>query len=283
MTEVEVQQEAQADSVADGQDRKKAKRSWAKRLFPVLVLVLGVFAGVALFYYNQARIQRSAVRQLEARGAKVTYEPGLAPGWLRGWLPRDFTDRVVTVTLVDSDTRDISSIAVLPHIRKLWLVATGVYDITAVSRLWELEELVIDSSPVRDLSPLGELARLRVLRFNDTKVRDLTPLSKLRLEQLWFSGTPVHRLEPLAAMDSLQSIVISHTRIRDLKPIAELTEMVTIKMDHSNVNDLRPLEKMKKLSNVSFRGLPILPSQVARLDVNLPNWECKAFQDPRRN
>ena len=254
----------------------KKKRSPITTLF---VFLLSLLTGFLIYYVNSCRVQLNAIAELDKYGAQIDYEPGPYADWLDGFLPSKVADRVVGVRVVDEKFRDVTVLANLPSIRKLYLVSTGVYDISSLSRLWDLEELCIDSSPVRDLSPLQSLDKLRVLRFSDTKVRDLTPVAELKLEKISFSNTSIWELEPLRDNPTLESLVIANTRIRDLEPLGLMPELRSIKMDNSNVKDLRPLEKMKKLNNVSFSGLPIVPSQVARLDLFLPEWECPVFND----
>ncbi|MEM7457325.1 MAG: hypothetical protein AAF456_23520 [Planctomycetota bacterium] len=251
----------------------------------IATAVLGVSFGTGLFVnhlYDSAQEKR-IVEELQAGGADVRFETGGGSKTTRSLFGRYFFDKVVEVRINDEEFDDLTDIQFLRDLEILRIDDTSVRNLGPISELWNLKVLSINDTPVRDLIAVENLLDLEEVHAEGTEIRNLDPLINLNLKTLRCSRTNVGDLAPVSNMEELNDLRFSYTMVQDLRPLEKVNMLTIIHLDHTHVWDLRPLEESKRLSEVVFDGAPLLPSMVARLDLELPNWTYgKSYEEVRR-
>ena len=104
-----------------------------------------------------------------------------------------------------SDISDISPLAGLTSLTTLDLRGNNISDVTLLAKLVNLEKLWLSENPITDISPLAGLTALRWLVIMDANVSNVTPLAKLvNLEQLLLAGNSITDFSPLSNLNNLQ-------------------------------------------------------------------------------
>ena len=155
----------------------------------------------------------------------------------------------------NNQVSDLSPLAGLINLQKLFLDRNQVSDLSPLSGLTNLHELLIISNPVPDISPLRGLKNLKRLWMDRTFVSDLSPLRGLiNLVELDFHDTVVSDLSPLAGLINLEDLRFSYQGLSDISPLARLVNLKWVhSWDHS-ISDLSPLAGLTKLEKIDFCG-----------------------------
>ncbi len=155
----------------------------------------------------------------------------------------------------NNQVADLSPLAGLINLQKLFLDRNQVADLSPLSGLTNLHELLIISNPVSDISPLRGLKNLKRLWMDRTFVSDLSPLRGLiNLVELDFHDTVVSDLSPLAGLINLEDLRFSYQGLSDISPLAGLVNLRWVhSWDHS-ISDLSPLAGLTKLEKIDFCG-----------------------------
>ena len=162
---------------------------------------------------------------------------------------------------------DLSPIAGLINLQKLWISSNPISDLTPVSGLTNLTDLVLNKTLVSDLSPVSGLTNLTRLSPGGSYISDLSPIAGLiNLEDLYFPGGPddhnISDISPLAGLINLKFIASWGHTISDLSPLAGLTKLEKIDFCGGNISDLTPLAgltNLKELYLVSEKVSDISP------------------------
>ena len=101
-----------------------------------------------------------------------------------------------------------------------------VSDISVLANLTNLERLFLEKTNVSDVSPLATLTNLRILELSDTNVSDISPLANLpNLEKLYISDTNVSDISPLANLPNLTHLGLGFTQVWDVAPLANFPKL----------------------------------------------------------
>ncbi len=122
------------------------------------------------------------------------------------------------IVLIRCGLTDISALAGLPVLRKLWISEnSNLKDLTPLAECPALEELLAYDTGVMDLTPLRGLQKLREITLSGSLVRDVSPLAESpSLEMLWLYGTPVEDVSCLTSLPKLNDINIYKTNVTDI-------------------------------------------------------------------
>lgn len=135
-------------------------------------------------------------------------------------------------------------------------------DITPLAKLQGLKRLYLGYTNVSDVAPLHRLSSLQTLILHNTPVSDISPLSRLsNLEVLDLSGTGVANLEPLSRLKALTDLNLNDTQVSELIPLQDLTQLVKLHIERTRVTDLRPLAKFTAMIeqwNSDEEGVPVV-------------------------
>jgi hypothetical protein len=115
-------------------------------------------------------------------------------------------------------------------------------DISAVASLSDLRRLYLDQTNCNDLSHIAGLQQLRHLDCDGTKVSDLSPIAGLlQLQRLSCWGTQVSDLSPLIELSNLTHISARHCKIRALPPeIGQLHRLKSLRLEGNPLEDPLP-------------------------------------------
>ena len=162
---------------------------------------------------------------------------------------------------------DLSPIAGLLNLRRLYLIGTPVSDLSPLRGLTNLTELHLNDTPVSDILPVRGLTNLTHFSVHGTLVTDLSPIAGLiNLTNLAFSSENLSDISPLAGLINLESISCWGHAISDLSPLAGLTKLEGIDFCGGNISDLTPLAGLPNLTELYLAGEEISDiSPLARL------------------
>jgi hypothetical protein len=168
--------------------KSKPKRRWPQfslRTFFVLMTAFAVWFGWAM---HNAREQRKGVVWVEESGGTFAYDYQIgidkvgwlripdaeppSPKWVRHILGIDFMDDVVVVDLRETQVSDVTTLAGVKNLERLYLGGTQVSDLPPLAGWKNLEQLSFRDTQVSDLTPLAGLKNLRNLYLRDTPVSE---------------------------------------------------------------------------------------------------------------
>ena len=146
---------------------------------------------------------------------------------------------------------DLSPIAGLINLRRLYLLNTPISDLSPLKGLINLTELHLNDTLVSDLSPIRGLTNLVSLNIHPTLVTDLSPVAGLiNLESIAFSNENLSDISPLAGLVNLRQVFCWGHAISDLSPLAGLTKLERIDFCGGNISDLTPLTGLPGLKTL---------------------------------
>ena len=150
---------------------------------------------------------------------------------------------------------DLSPIAGLINLRRLFLHNNPVSDISPLRGLKNLTELSITHTLVSDISPVKGLTNLTWLEADHTLVTDLSPVAGLiNLERLEFANENLSDISPIAGLINLKRILCWGHAISDLSPLAGLTKLERIDFCGGDISDLTPLAGLTGLKELYLAG-----------------------------
>ena len=146
---------------------------------------------------------------------------------------------------------DLSPLAGLIELRKLWLSKNPISDISPVRGLTNLTDLGLYDTMISDISPVRDLTNLTKLHFHSTEVTDLSPISGLiNLKSIAFSNHNLSDISPLVGLINLESISCWGHAISDLSSLAGLTKLERIDFCGGNISDLTPIAELPNLKEL---------------------------------
>ena len=159
--------------------------------------------------------------------------------------------------LRDNQISDISPIAGLINLQRLYLDDNLISDISPIAGLVELHRISLNRNPVSDMSPLRSLKNLNHLSMNHTSISDISLVRNLpSLTIFGFRDTYVSDLSPLRGLINMTALGFSNKSesISDLSPLAGLINLEYINSWGNSISDLSPLAGLTKLEIVDFCG-----------------------------
>ena len=161
--------------------------------------------------------------------------------------------------LDDNQISDISPIAGLINLQRLYLDDNQISDISPIAGLVELHRISLNRNPVSDMSPLSGLKNLNHLSMNDTFISDISLVRSLpSLTIFGFRSTHVSDLSPLAGLINMTALGFSNKSesesISDLSPLAGLINLEYINSWGNSISNLSPLAGLTKLERIDFCG-----------------------------
>ena len=156
----------------------------------------------------------------------------------------------------NNQVSDLSPIAGLINLQKLFLMHNPVSDLSPLAGLINLHELLIIHNPISDIFPLRGLKNLKKLWMEHTLVSDFSPLRGLtNLVEFHFHHSFVSDLSPLAGLINLERLGFSENRgVSDISPLAGLINLKRIGSWGHSISDLSPLAGLTKLERINFCG-----------------------------
>jgi len=170
--------------MSDTKQQPKRKRRWFSFSLRTLLLVVTACCLFLGWWTNSAQRQKRAVAWVEESRGIVYYDwhvdddgnvddsIELEPNWLRDWLGVDYVHQVTGAAFYETKISDLSALADLKNLEKLYLNNTQGSDLSPLADLKNLEWLILIDTQVIDLSPLADLKNLNYLYIDNTKVSE---------------------------------------------------------------------------------------------------------------
>ncbi|PHS18339.1 MAG: hypothetical protein COA78_02405 [Blastopirellula sp.] len=153
--------------------------------------------GSVEYSFRRGRMLFNPASMLGSSIPRFDFGKSPVPEWLLNLFGVDFFH---SVTIVDfpynEEISDLSPLASLTDLKKIWISSPNVTDLSAIAHLTQIEELSLSGSSVTDLSPLGKFENLKELDLQRTQATDISPLFKLKkLSLVHLMGTEVSKEE----------------------------------------------------------------------------------------
>ncbi len=209
---------------------------------------LRAMLGAALGVDGDAEItqgQMATLRTMSSRGDRH--------GTIADLKGIEFAVNATELGLYSHDISDLSPLAQLRALEKLWLDNNQVVDLSPLAELPSLGVLKLRNNRVSDLSPLAELTRLYNLDLSDNRVSNISVLAKRSLLFLELNNNDISDISPLAET-SLQRLYLGGTGISDLSPLGKHTEMTHLGLAQNQISDISPLAEFTRLRYLDLSG-----------------------------
>ena len=155
------------------------------------------------------------------------------------------------LNLNSTNVSDVSAIAKLTRLERLYLSDTNVSDISPLVNLTKLKSLSLNSTNVSDISALANLTNLSWLSLSDTNVSDISALARLtKLKTLGLRDTDVSDISALANLTNLEWLSLNSTNVSDISALARLTKLKTLGLYNTNVSDISALARLMNLEGL---------------------------------
>ncbi len=201
------------------------RRRWFRfslRTLLVLVIIVAIPLAWIAKERRQSRCERQLAEQLQEQGFRTIEfgrpygsldltRHGAPLGWWRDVSKKVLGERIITLSAVNADLKDLTPLTGLTYLHGLHLHSIPVSDLTPLANFKKLEYLTLRTMPVRDLTPLAGLTNLKSLEFRFVKINDLTPLAGLtKLTRLTMNDTQVTDEQVEALQKALPNCTIQH-------------------------------------------------------------------------
>lgn len=169
-------------------------------------------------------------------------------------------ERFIRLEGDDLTNADLEPLKHMTNLRRLDITApySQINDLSSLAGLNKLERLYIECTEVTDISPLTGLIGLEDLVLTRGSISDLTPLSGLtNLWSLDLSENNIGDLAPIAGLVNLSTLIITENQISDISPLAGLTNLHLLEAYNNQISDVSPLAGLKTYMHIGLSGNPI--------------------------
>ena len=148
---------------------------------------------------------------------------------------------------------DISPLRGLKNLTELSLYDTLVSDISIVGGFKNLTRLALEGVLTSDLSPVAGLVNMEILSFSNENISDLSPLTRLiKLRKIFSWGNSISDLSPLAGLTKMEHIDLCGGNISDLTPLASLASLEELYLRNEEISDISPLAGLTGLKRLGL-------------------------------
>lgn len=136
----------------------------------------------------------------------------------------------------------LSDLAKLKNLTAIFLACQNIEDLTPVQGLTTLRNVDLRHNPVSDVAPLGSLRYLAEVCLFDTRVTDLSPLAGCPL--LWridAGRSFVATLQTFHKIPGLKNLLLYKTPLHTLQDVGELASLEQISLSEVADGNLSPL------------------------------------------
>ena len=156
--------------------------------------------------------------------------------------------RVTIINLSHLGLTDISPLAELVALQKLYLSSNQLTDTRSLAGLAVLQELSLDGNQLTDVSPLAGLNALRELFLGSNQLTDVSPLAGLAaLQKLYLSCNPLTEIAPLSGLTALRELFLGSNQLTDISSLAGLTALQMLYLGNNQLADVSPLAGLTAL------------------------------------
>lgn len=118
---------------------------------------------------------------------------------------------------------DISPLASLTKLERLYLCCTNVSDINALAGMTDMKDLWIWGNHITDISALAGMTQMESLWMKTNQIADISaPAGMKDLVYLYMENNQVTDLSPLAGLSKLTHVLLSGNPATDYSPLADV-------------------------------------------------------------
>ncbi len=161
----------------------------------------------------------------------------------------NLTELTVKNTPVPQDA--LSSIAVLPKLKKLTLTGCSLTSIAVLEKAVGITHLVLSGNAIRDIAPISKMTGLEELSLQNNAVNDVSALSgNTALIKLNISHNAVPTLAPLSSLSALTTLDASTNMLTDLGKLGMLTALEYLSLAANQLTDISQLASCTSLTEL---------------------------------
>lgn len=159
-------------------------------------------------------------------------------------------------TLVFGPIKDISALACMTKLEKLYVEFGEVTDISCLAGMKNMKDLSLGYNQITDISPLAGMTQLEdLILTGNENIRDLSPLSGLKnLKGLWLGECGISDISALAGLTRLEKLYLFENKISDISPVENMTRMKELVIFKNNISDISSLHRMGDLDLLNAWG-----------------------------
>ena len=167
--------------------------------------------------------------------------------------------RIVKASWDDLELKDISALAGLTSLTKLWLTNNQIKNISALKGLTALTELYLSGNQITDISALKGLTALTNLWLIDNQITDISALKDLvALTVLGLSGNQITDISALAGLTALTWLDLSGNQITDISTLKGLAALARLALSYNQITDVSVLAGLTSLTNLYLNKNPLI-------------------------
>jgi internalin A len=186
-------------------------------------------------------------------------------------VPLEHLASLVGLTLIETQTPDLTSLAKRGTLRSLVVTHNHVTDATPLENLIALHELVLDDNQIASIIPLRNLIALRTLSIRNNQITDLAPIShSIGLTSLMLRGNAIADLSAIRNFRQLKTLDVAGNPIASFEPISEISGLTSLNVNATGITSLNPIQANTNLealfisrNPLRFGGLSLLPTMPA--------------------
>lgn len=144
---------------------------------------------------------------------------------------------------------DISPLASVTHLKKLYMSDHEIEDISPLSGLTELEDVDLSINRISDLKPLNSAINLKQLNINYNQIVSAKPLENLpNLSRVYMSDNKLINMDGFGDIPNIDVIVVPNNQISDISQISTANTLTDLTADNNQISDLTALSGLPNLS-----------------------------------
>jgi Leucine-rich repeat (LRR) protein len=137
-------------------------------------------------------------------------------------------------------------------------------DLTPLAGLVNIERLFIDDNQISDLSPLADMKELKALLAGDNRIQDIRPLAGAsQLDTISLEGNRIRDASPLKDHLVLRLADFSNNQLSDLTPFAALPQLLYLNVKGNNISDLSPFKQELRLRCLGLQNTLVPAGQIS--------------------
>ena len=147
-------------------------------------------------------------------------------------------------------TPDLESLTVLDASGK------GINDISVLAGLTNLQKLYLWDNNISDISPLAGLTNLQELRLRDNNISDISALASLiNLRELYLGGNNISDISASAGLSRLRELYLGGNNISDISSLVENSGLSDGDTVYLLGNPLTDVNTESYLQELELRGV----------------------------
>ncbi|MCK4742436.1 MAG: hypothetical protein KAT25_01310 [Sulfuriflexus sp.] len=187
----------------------------------------------------------------------------------------------------NANISDLSSIADLVNLEKLYLQGNALSSLTSLPTLPKLKNISVANAKLTSLEGIENAPMLEELQANKNQIKNLRGVETLtNLKVVGMMMNQITRLDEFTQLSQLEEIVLNYNGIQNINPLANKPKLTHLQIYSNNVSDITPLYGNTAMKIVGIRGSGKVPCEQIheirkRLASDAKIWGQKDCGDPR--